>query len=103
MLVYNHHQCQYFAISLMLMKKRKEWLENLARNLKKERKKLNMSQQDLAVKAKLSIATIAHIEQRRFPNPTLDTIDCLAYALKKSNPLDLFKVKNPRNWGRTNC
>ena len=70
----------------------KEWLENLAKNLKKERKKLNLSQQDLAVKAKLSIATIARLEQNNvFNNVTLDTIDSLGHALKKSNPFDLFK------------
>ena len=71
--------------------RKKNWLENLAKNMKKERKKLNLSQQRLAEKSRLSIATVAGIEQKTYLNPTLDTIEALGLALKKSNPLDLLK------------
>ncbi len=68
-----------------------DWLDNLAKNLKKERKNLNLSQQKLAEKAKLSLTTITRIEQGNMKNPTLDTIEALGRALKKSNPLDLLR------------
>jgi|SaaInlStandDraft_7_1057024.scaffolds.fasta_scaffold11581_2 transcriptional regulator with XRE-family HTH domain len=73
-----------------LMKK-KEWLDNLARNLKNERAKLKLSQLGLAEKTRLSLATITRIEQKSIENPTLDTIDALGKALKKTDPLDLLK------------
>ena len=71
--------------------KKNEWLGNLAKNLKKERKKLNLSQQGLAEKARLSLATITRIEQGNIENPTLDTIEALGRALKKSDPLELLR------------
>ena len=70
---------------------KKEWLGNFAKNLKRERKILNFSQQKLAERAKLSLATVTRIEQRNIQNPTLDTIEALGHALKKANPLDLLK------------
>ena len=73
--------------------KKKEWLNNLMRNLEKERKRLNLSQQAVAEKAKLSISTIAKIEQGNMENPTFDTIEALGIALKKSEPLDLLLRK----------
>ncbi|MBT4762895.1 MAG: helix-turn-helix domain-containing protein [Bdellovibrionaceae bacterium] len=71
--------------------KKKEWLDNLARNLKNERAKLKLSQLGLAEKTRLSLATITRIEQKSIENPTLDTIDALGKALKKTDPLDLLK------------
>ena len=79
-----------FRLILNLMKK-SDWLENLSKNLKKERKKLGFSQQKLAEKAKLSLTTITRIEQEIMENPTLDTIENLGRALKKSDPLDLLR------------
>ena len=61
------------------------------RNLIRERKKLGMSQQAVAEKSRLSLATIARIEQGNMENPTLDTIEALGTALKKSDPLDLLR------------
>ncbi|MCY4524744.1 MAG: helix-turn-helix transcriptional regulator [Halobacteriovoraceae bacterium] len=69
----------------------KEWLNNLANNLKKERKKLNISQQKLAELSKLSIATVKRVEQSSAQNLTLETIEVLGHALKKADPLDLLK------------
>jgi transcriptional regulator with XRE-family HTH domain len=40
-----------------------------------------LTQQDLAVKAGLSVSVVAHIEVGRIPNPRLDTIRALAIAL----------------------
>ena len=70
---------------------RKEWLENLAKNMKKERKRLKVSQQKLGEISKLSIATIKRIEQNDAENLTLETVEILGHAFKKSNPLDLLK------------
>ncbi|MCY4523820.1 MAG: helix-turn-helix transcriptional regulator [Halobacteriovoraceae bacterium] len=72
---------------------KKEWLENLAKNMKKERKILKMSQQKLAEISKLSMTTITQIEQGNIPNPTLDTIESIGRALNKSNPLFLLLKK----------
>ena len=71
--------------------KKEEWLNNLAANLKSERKKQKLSQQKLAEISRLSLATITRIEQGNMENPTLDTIEALGRALKKSNPLELLK------------
>ena len=70
---------------------KKEWLDNLSKNLKKERARLKISQQALAEKTKLSMATIQRIEQRSIENPTLDTIEALGKALRKGEPLDLLR------------
>ena len=70
---------------------KKERLTNLAKNLKKERKKLDLSQQKLAEKANLSMTTVTQIEQCRLQNPTLDTIEALGRVFKMPNPFDLFK------------
>ncbi|MCY4524692.1 MAG: helix-turn-helix transcriptional regulator [Halobacteriovoraceae bacterium] len=76
---------------IIKLMRRNEWLENLAKNLKKERKKLKISQQQLAERARLSITTITRIEQGNIKNPSFDTIEALGYALKKAYPFDLFK------------
>jgi len=54
--------------------------------IKKLRKERNWSQQDLAVKAGLSFATITKIEQRIAKNPRMETIKQIADAFEV--PLD---------------
>jgi transcriptional regulator with XRE-family HTH domain len=49
--------------------------------LRKLRLAVGLTQQDLAVKAGLSVSVVAHIEVGRIPNPRLDTIRALAIAL----------------------
>ncbi len=53
----------------------------LAERLKKIREKAGMSQQDLAVKAGLSISSVSQIEQGKKPDPRVSTIQALASAL----------------------
>jgi transcriptional regulator with XRE-family HTH domain len=54
--------------------------------MKKLRKKRNWSQQDLAVKAGLSVAAITKIEQGIAKNPRMETIKQIADAFEV--PLD---------------
>jgi transcriptional regulator with XRE-family HTH domain len=53
----------------------------LAVRLKSLRERLGMSQQDLAVKAGLSVSMVSQIEQGKKPDPRLSTIQALARAL----------------------
>ncbi len=71
--------------------KKDEWLKNLSLNIKKRRKKLEMSQQALAEASKLSLATVTRIEQMTIENPTLDTIEALGDGLNMKNGLDLLR------------
>ena len=89
-MLYKYAQSQDFSVRLDLMKKA-DWLDNFSRNLKKERKRLGLSQQKLAEKAKLSLTTVTRVEQGIMENPTLDTIEAIGTALKKSDPLDLLR------------
>lgn len=72
---------------------KKEWFYNLKSNLKTRRKKLGLSQQDVAEKSRLSIGTIARIEQGVFENLTFDTVEALGKALKEKDSLDLLRKK----------
>lgn len=72
-------------------KEKKIWVNNLASNLKKHRKKLGMTQQLLAEKSGLSITTVAKTEGCAVDNPTLDTIEAFGMALRLSDSLDLLK------------
>ena len=67
----------------------KQWLENLKINAKEKRNKLGLSQQALAERAKLAIATVTKIEQGTATNVTLDTIAALGKGLEESDPLKL--------------
>jgi len=67
--------------------------EILAQNLKENRRKLGLTQPELAEKTGLSLHHIAMIEiSRRFPSP--DVIDKLAMALE-IQPNELFVVAVP--------
>ena len=72
---------------------KKDWLLNLKANLKVQRKKLDLSQQALAERSKLSMTTITRIEQGTIENLTLETIECIGKALKLKDPLILLKKK----------
>ena len=50
-------------------------------NIKKHRNKLGISQDVLSKKANLAFHTIAKIEARATPNPTIDTVKKIADAL----------------------
>jgi len=65
----------------------KNCYENLAKNIKIERIKENITQQELANRAGLSRDTISQIE-RGIANPTLETIISIAKALN----VDLNKL-----------
>ena len=68
-----------------------EWVKNLAKNVKKKRIELGMSQQAVAEASKLALTTIARIEQNNMDNPTFDTVEALGKGLKISDPLELLK------------
>jgi transcriptional regulator with XRE-family HTH domain len=53
----------------------------IARQVKKLREAAGFSQQDLAVKAGLSISVVSQIEQGRIPDPRTSTTTALAKAL----------------------
>ena len=72
-------------------REKREWLLNLAKNVKTRRKALGLSQQALAEKSRLSIATIAKIEIGSVDNPTLDTIEALGLGLNISDSLNLLR------------
>lgn len=54
----------------------------ISKNLKKLRKKLKLSQEALARKARISYNTVVKIEGQRIVSPRLDTLKKLARALK---------------------
>ena len=70
--------------------------ESLATKLKKLREARALSQQDLAVKAGLSISVVSQIEQGKKLNPRADTIFALADALGVS--ADMFRpaIRRPQ-------
>lgn len=72
-------------------KEKKEWLTNLANNLKGRRKHLGFSQQLLAEKSRLSVGTVAKLEATAMDNPTLDTIEALGTALEEKDSLNLLR------------
>ena len=63
----------------------------LAQNVRAAREALNLTQQQLAEKSGLSIATIRTIEQRRSA-ASVDTLDQLAAALR-TTPVQLITPK----------
>ena len=65
--------------------------ENLRANLKFLREKQELSQQELAKKAGLAVATVADIEQGRKLNVTLDTIAEITTGLDYKDPLKLLR------------
>lgn len=69
----------------------KEYLKELAKNIRIERAKHNISQLELAEMAGISIETIGQIE-RETANPTISTLIAIASALKTTlNDLVLLK------------
>jgi len=56
--------------------------KNLAKNIKKLRKKLKLSQEELAKKAGITYSTLIKIESGANKNPTLDTIVKISTALE---------------------
>ncbi|MFZ3229010.1 MAG: helix-turn-helix domain-containing protein [Pseudobdellovibrio sp.] len=72
-------------------KEKKEWLTNLANNVKARRKQLGFSQQLVAEKSRLSVGTVAKLEASAVDNPTLDTIEALGVALEEKDSLRLLR------------
>jgi transcriptional regulator with XRE-family HTH domain len=69
----------------------------IATRLKTLREKAEMSQQQLATKAGLSISVVAHIEQGKKPDPRMSTVRALAQALGvSSDALMNEEPKQPR-------
>ena len=66
-------------------------LTALSGNVRQLRERSEMTQQDLAVKASISINTVGEIEQGRVENITLATITSLTRALSEKDPLKLLK------------
>jgi transcriptional regulator with XRE-family HTH domain len=54
----------------------------LAKNIKKLRKKYNLSQEQLAQKAKITYSTLIKIESGLNKNPTLETLTKLSKIFK---------------------
>lgn len=67
----------------------KEWLKVIGSNLTEIRESKEMSQAELARKAKVSHTTVNEIETRRFRDIRLSTLTSLARALGVS-PMDLL-------------
>jgi transcriptional regulator with XRE-family HTH domain len=61
---------------------RRETLAALARNLRAERRRQGLKQEDLASRAKLHRTYVSKLESVANPNPSLGGIDRLAKALK---------------------
>lgn len=90
MSIYTIYKSQCQGVLLFLMGK-VEWTKNLAKNVKKRRKELGMSQQAVAEASKLALTTIARIEQNNMNNPRFDTIEALGKGLKISDSLELLR------------
>lgn len=57
---------------------------SIAKNIKKSRKKLDLTQEKLAIKAEIPYATLSKIESGQVDNPTIKTLSKLAKALDVS-------------------
>lgn len=67
------------------------WLNNLKTNLKRRRSELDLTQQELANKSKLSMATIHKIEQGRSEDMKFSVLEALGKGLGEKDPLQLLK------------
>ncbi len=67
-----------------------KWLKCLKINVKSKRKKLGITQQELASRSKLSMTTILKIEQGRSVDIKLSVLDALGKGLDESDPLKLL-------------
>ncbi|MBN1618399.1 helix-turn-helix transcriptional regulator [Candidatus Dojkabacteria bacterium] len=56
----------------------------IAKNIKRARKKLELTQEQLAVKAGIPYATLSKIESGQVTNPTVSTLKKIADALNIS-------------------
>ncbi|MCX5727107.1 MAG: helix-turn-helix transcriptional regulator [Candidatus Saganbacteria bacterium] len=63
----------------------------LAQNIKKLRRKLNLSQEELAKKAGITYSTLIKIESGANTNPTLETLRKISASLKSTID-DLIKT-----------
>lgn len=54
----------------------------IAKNIKKARKTLDITQEKLAIKAKIPYATLSKIESGQVTNPTVSTLKKIADALE---------------------
>lgn len=72
-------------------KELEDWLANLANQIKKRRKDLGISQQELAARSSLSIGTVARLETKVLKNPRLETIEAIGSALEMKDSLGLLK------------
>lgn len=70
-----------------------KWLKNLQVNTKKRREELEITQQELANRAKLSMSTILKIEQGRSEDIKLSVLASLGKGLGEDDPLNLLKKK----------
>ena len=68
----------------------KIYLSNFAKNVKEHRIRLGLSQQDLAIEAKLALSTISKIERCEVVNIRLNTIVCIGEALGLEDPVELL-------------
>jgi len=57
---------------------------SIAKNIKRARKKLELTQEQLAVKAGIPYATLSKIESGQVTNPTVSTLKKIADALNIS-------------------
>jgi transcriptional regulator with XRE-family HTH domain len=56
----------------------------IAKNIKKARNKLEITQEELAIEAKIPYATLSKIESGQVTNPTVSTLKKIADALELS-------------------
>lgn len=66
-----------------------KFLNRLAKNLKKARKKKNMSQEELAYKSEIALSQIARIETAKL-NTSISTVFAILQALD-ADPNELFE------------
>jgi transcriptional regulator with XRE-family HTH domain len=65
----------------MLTVMARKYIESLGRRLKRLREAAGLSQQDLAVRAGLSVSVVSQIEQGKKTDPRMTTVLFLAEAL----------------------
>lgn len=86
LLIINSLQCFYLLLEILCQKmfftKIRSLRRMLAANIKKLRKKLNLSQEQLAQKAGITYSTLIKIESGNNANPTQDTLTKLANVFK---------------------
>lgn len=69
----------------------KKWIKKLSKNVFEKRIALDLTQQELAYRAKLSITTIYKVERGEMNDVKLSVIVGIAESFGTENPFDLFK------------